>query len=291
LKVSLLHRAYTVSQVVKIVVSLTNKSSHTCGAPGAPGGGATPFGLGVCGTTPLIIVNAAKQPVYPDDIGVSCLSFSGPRLSGHQSASATATWDQRALIPDSKTTKLVQRGTYRVEVGPVSMPITLANAPVSDALTHEAHVAFENCRARTTILKATLPKLTYAVGQSVPIEVTLSNTSDIPCGDAGPSFSGGSAHQLSIGECGQISLQVNTVNGENIFPGTAIFGCPMISGVRLPAHGSLRASNTWTESAYPQTPANGAVVPHQAPAGAYRLTLQNAVTFPLTLDAGTNGVG
>ena len=55
----------------------------------------------------------------------------------------------------------------------MSVPIVLTNAPVSDALTQEAHVAFENCPARTTILRASLPKLTYTIGQSVPLPLSV----------------------------------------------------------------------------------------------------------------------
>jgi hypothetical protein len=159
-----------------------------------------------------------------------------------------------------------------------------ATPPPSPALIKSAHFAYGQCPARTTILKASIARLTFAKGQPVVVHVTITNTSTTACGDV---TSTGAApapppSRVVVGQCGQISLVVDNRKGQNIYPGLQVIMCPFIPGPALAAKGSVSATGTWDQLAYPpQHPQPGHA--HAVAPGHYTLTIGGQVSFPITI--------
>jgi hypothetical protein len=159
-----------------------------------------------------------------------------------------------------------------------------AGATSSPALTKSTHFAYGECAAKTTVLKASLDHLTFAKGQAVVVHVTITNTSTRPCGDVTTNGSNPPPlpTRIVIGICGQVSLQVDTRNGHNIFPGLQTYMCPFIPGPALSAHGSVSANGTWNQVAYP-APTTPGRTSHAVAAGRYRLIIGGELSFPITV--------
>jgi hypothetical protein len=154
----------------------------------------------------------------------------------------------------------------------------------SSALTKSAHFAYGQCPARTTILKASIARLTFAKGQPVVVHVTITNTSATACGDVTSTGSTPAPppSRVVVGQCGQISLVVDNRKGQNIYPGLQVIMCPFIPGPALPAKGSVSATGAWDQLAYPpQHPQPGNA--HAVAPGRYKLTIGGQVSFPITI--------
>jgi hypothetical protein len=145
--------------------------------------------------------------------------------------------------------------------------------------TKTTHLIFENCNGGTT-LKVTLPRLTFKADQPVTFNVTISNPSATPCGPSPPvvGLVQGSSG-LEVGPCGPVSMAIDNAKKADVYPGHVAIGCPAEFGLLLPAQGSLTATGTWDQ----KIPFGGS---HKAPRGHYRLVIDNAVTFPITLTGG-----
>ncbi len=155
----------------------------------------------------------------------------------------------------------------------------------SVTLTRSAHVAYETCPAKSVLLTATMRRLTYSQGQPMTVHITVTNTSDTQCGyETTGGTPIGPPRQLTVGQCGEISLVINNAKGQNIYPGRVVINCPDISGPDLPARGSLTATATWNQSAYPVQVTNP-WTSHPAPTGHYRLIIDQRISFPVTITA------
>jgi hypothetical protein len=84
---------------------------------------------------------------------------------------------------------------------------------------------------------------------------------------------------LAVWPCGVLSLVVRSGSGTEVYPGPAVFHCPEETGFRLGPHSTAQATGFWI-----QTDSVGAR-PDLEP-GAYRLTVDGAVTVPITLTSG-----
>jgi hypothetical protein len=161
--------------------------------------------------------------------------------------------------------------------GPLPLETAAAAAP-SPTLIKSAHVAFENCPARTTILRVTMLNLFYVSYQSILVGISVRNTSGTACGHtylprsvALPNLG------LQIGPCGSVSMVVKNALGQEVFPGPGDApSCPQHYSVRLPAHHSLTTVAVWSQ----QLGLNGQGL---VPRGIYRIIIDKKIVFHLTL--------
>jgi hypothetical protein len=144
--------------------------------------------------------------------------------------------------------------------------------------TKTTHLIFENCNGGTT-LKVTLPRLTFKADQPVTFNVTISNPSPTPCGPAAPVVGGAGSSVLGVGPCGPVSLVIDNAKKAEVYPGHVAIGCPAEFGLPLPARANVTGTGTWDQ----KIPFGAR---HKAPRGHYRLVIDNAVTFPITLTGG-----
>jgi hypothetical protein len=129
LTVTLPRKPFTPGELVQYLVSLRNRSGHTCGpsrSPAAPPGNLAEL-LGPCGPIKVIILNARDVAVYPGLQAYMCPDYLGPMLKGHQMVTAGGSWNQtQGGGRPARVVTLVPRGTYRLIVaGRVSVPIFL----------------------------------------------------------------------------------------------------------------------------------------------------------------------
>jgi hypothetical protein len=167
----------------------------------------------------------------------------------------------------------------------------LVVAKQDSALVQSRHVAFEGCPPATTVVKASLKRLTYTPYQAVTITVSVTNGSGTACGRlSGQGLIPGQG-QLSIGPCGTFGLEVQNAKGTNIYPGTAAFACPAEFGVAVPAHGAVKATTSWNQEASYASKA-------LAGRGKYRLSIVvqmgaptkgGMISFPITLTGSSAG--
>ena len=149
-------------------------------------------------------------------------------------------------------------------------------------ITRSAHVAFENCNAQHITLSVTAPRHAFAPTQPVTLTVRLRNSGNTTCGGPLAQHVPEARHALIVGPCGPLALTVRSPNGRTVYPGPVIFHCPEETGFQLAPHTSVQASARWNEAADVGTATAGAE-PQQAPPGTYRLTVDAAVTVPVTL--------
>jgi hypothetical protein len=123
----------------------------------------------------------------------------------------------------------------------------------------------------------------YGAGQPVNVIALISNDSSRACtfggsGGSGGSRGSGTSHQ-SIGPCGSLPMDVFDANGVDIWPGPVAYSCPLISEISLAPHGTVTATGSWPKSAV--TRSSNA----PAPPGTYRLEIDRAISFTITLSA------
>jgi hypothetical protein len=151
-----------------------------------------------------------------------------------------------------------------------------ATAPT---ITRSAHVAFENCNARHVVLGVTVARQPFGLSEPVTVKVRLRNTGSATCGTPLAEQVPQARSALTVGPCGVLSLVVRSGSGTEVYPGPAVFHCPEETGFRLGPHSTAQATGFWI-----QTDSVGAR-PDLEP-GAYRLTVDGAVTVPITLTSG-----
>jgi hypothetical protein len=139
-------------------------------------------------------------------------------------------------------------------------------------LVKTAHVPLGNCTATDVVMRALIPRLTYSAGQPVTVAVVVHNVGSHTC-----TF-GGTGHRYPeyIGPCGAFPLQVFS-GGAPDWPGPIAYSCPLISATTLAPGAQLTATGTWPKAIATRTATS------RAPAGIYRLTIDQAITFTITL--------
>ncbi|HEY1827946.1 MAG TPA: hypothetical protein VGF87_08000 [Acidimicrobiales bacterium] len=146
-------------------------------------------------------------------------------------------------------------------------------------LVKSTHFAFDGCRKATTVLSASMARLSYSQHQTVTVNVTVANDGSTTCGQATPSLLGG---QLSIGPCGDLALIVRSGAGKNIYPGKLAIACPAIFGVSIPGHTSVSTTGSWNQGASFDSK-------KLAPRGTYKVSIAGKLTFTIRLTGSSNG--
>jgi hypothetical protein len=68
-----------------------------------------------------------------------------------------------------------------------------------------------------------------------------------------------------------------------VYPGSQVFFCPDEAGFRLGPHSTAQATTRWNQVAYTGT--GPSPTAQHAPPGTYRLTVDRAVTVPVSLSS------
>jgi hypothetical protein len=147
--------------------------------------------------------------------------------------------------------------------------------------TPSVHLQFENCPAATTILTASMSRLSFSNHQLVNVDVSITNTSATACGPS-PEQVPPAREELVVGPCGEVSVDIDTARGVNVYPGTGAIACPAEPGVPVPANGTITAMASWNQRAsYDST--------HLAPRGRYELSIQHLLDFAIRLTGSSSG--
>jgi hypothetical protein len=144
------------------------------------------------------------------------------------------------------------------------------------SLVESAHVVLHGCSATNVVMRATIPRRRFNASQPVKVTAVISNDGSRSC-----TFGGSGGSQQYIGPCGSFPLDVYNVHGVDIWPGPVAYSCPMISATTLGPHATVTATGSWPKSAV--TRRSNA----PAPAGNYRLVVDRAISFSITLTAPT----
>jgi hypothetical protein len=140
-------------------------------------------------------------------------------------------------------------------------------------LVKTAHVPLGNCTATDVIMRALLPRLTYTASQPVTVAVVVHTVGPHACIYGGT----GNRYPEFIGPCGAFSLQVFGRGGAPVWPGPVAYHCPAISATPLAPGAEATATGTWPKAMVTRSSSSG------APAGTYRLVIDRAITFTITL--------
>ncbi len=171
-------------------------------------------------------------------------------------------------------------------VPPTAPPTTFpTQPPVSTAggvITRSAHVAFEGCSARHITLRVSIAKDPFPIGQTVTYEVSVANSGATACGPSQqrvPPL----RRALTIGPCGVLSGVVTDVYGLDVYPGKEIFSCPLLWGVHLGAHATIKAEGTWMGYEALEGGPAGTIKWQKAPLDRYNVVVDDAVSVPFQL--------
>jgi hypothetical protein len=143
-------------------------------------------------------------------------------------------------------------------------------------LVKSAHVAFETCPARTTVLTATLLQLTFTPTQPILVGVSVRNEANHPCGSNGSPSSLLGGLGVVIGPCGNVVLHVENASGHNVFPAPRTTPCAAHSSTRLTAHHTLHTVGIWNQQ-------EGSADSASAPRGQYRIVVDKKIVFNILL--------
>jgi hypothetical protein len=159
-----------------------------------------------------------------------------------------------------------------------------AGATPAPTITRSAHVTYANCSAQQILLTVTVPRHAFTPTQRVPVTVRLRNTGGTTCG--APLAKGvPEAHQtLTVGPCAALSMVVRSSRGVDLYPGPAVFHCPEETGFQLGPHSTAQTTAYWSQVAYLGPSSD--LRTRQAPPGTYRVTVDQAVSVPVTLAPG-----
>jgi hypothetical protein len=167
-------------------------------------------------------------------------------------------------------------------VGATTGTAASAAARAAPAGTRSAHVALDDCNARQVVLRVTAPKRAFQPGEPVTVEVRLTNTGSTTCGTSLAEHVPQARRALTVGPCGTLPLTVRNDHGLAVYPGPVASFCPDEAGFRLGPHSTARATASWSQAASLGNPPE----PRHAPPGTYRLTVDRAVTVPVTVASG-----
>ncbi len=149
-------------------------------------------------------------------------------------------------------------------------------------LVKSAHVAFETCAARSTVVTATLLALTFAPTQPILVGVSVRNNAAKPCGSNGAPGSLLGGLGVVFGPCGNVGLQVENGSGHTVFPSPSTGSCANRSSTVLGAHRTLHSVGIWNQQI---GSANSSI---DAPRGQYRIIIDKKIVFTVLL-VGTGG--
>jgi hypothetical protein len=157
-----------------------------------------------------------------------------------------------------------------------------AASSASASITRSAHVRFENCNAQQVTLSVTIPRHAFTPTEPVTYKVRLRNTGSTPCGSLPAQQVSPTRQILTVGPCGPLPVAVRNAHGHAVYPGSAVFHCPLEVGFQLGPNATATGTGTWDQSEVlgPQA------APQHAPPGTYRLVVDKAVTVPVTLAPG-----
>ena len=167
---------------------------------------------------------------------------------------------------------------------PAATPAAAESAPHLAAITHSAHLTFENCTARHVILSVTVARHAFTPGEAVGYTVRLTNTGRTTCGQALAQIPQ-ARRSLTVGPCGTLAAVVRNARGVNVNPGPVSYSCPVEFGFRLGPHSSASTTGSWNQTVILGR-GSPAATPQQAPPGTYRLVVGHAVTVPVVLVPG-----
>ncbi len=169
---------------------------------------------------------------------------------------------------------------------PTAPPTTFSTQPpVSTAggvITRSAHVAFEGCSARHITLRVSIAKDPFPIGQTVTYEVSVTNGGTTACGPSQQKVPP-LRRALTIGPCGVLSGVVTNVYGIDVYPGKEIFSCPLLWGVHLGAHSTIKAEGTWMGYEALEGGPDGTIKWQKGPLGRYNVVVDDAVSVPFEL--------
>jgi hypothetical protein len=148
----------------------------------------------------------------------------------------------------------------------------------STALIKTTRVAFENCPARSTVMKVTMLGLTFSTNEPILVGISIRNDSDKACGHLSlPRSAPLASLGIQIGPCGNVSMVVEDAQRHEVFPGPGDApSCAQRFSVRVPAHHSVASVGVWSQQLglHGQTP---------VPRGIYRIIIDKVITFTVTL--------
>jgi hypothetical protein len=144
---------------------------------------------------------------------------------------------------------------------------------VRSPLVKSAHVPLGSCVAKDVLLQATVPRLAYAASQSVTVAVVVHNVGSRTCTYGGT----GGRYPEYMGPCGAFPLQVESRGGAPLWPGPVAYSCPAISATPLAPGAKVTATGTWPKAIVTKSSSSG------APAGTYRLVVDQRITFTISL--------
>jgi hypothetical protein len=130
--------------------------------------------------------------------------------------------------------------------------------------------ADEHCAKNALEARVTIPRLEFAPAQEVTVHATVRNVSAEAC-----SFPASHGGPDTMGPCGSVSMEIESTNGANVWPGTVPYMCPNMTSFSLPAGGHFAATGSWDQRT--------ATDPHQAPPGRYRLIVGGSLSFSITI--------
>jgi hypothetical protein len=189
-------------------------------------------------------------------------------------------WRRRSVIP---TVRVMRGVAVMVAVLLFASPVAASEASSSGRAvqTKSIHLPFGGCPSSQVTETVTMPGLTFSDAQPVTFRLTLRNSGSVACGNlssGGPPQGPGPAtlHSITLGPCGTVSMVVEGAGGKNVYPGSAMFACPLELSAQLPAHAALSTSGSWNQRGYGT--AAGLV-----PRGHYRLIIGRRISFPIDL--------
>jgi hypothetical protein len=162
---------------------------------------------------------------------------------------------------------------------------TARSAQPARTVTRSAHVAFENCNARHIVLSVSVAGRAFTASEPVTFTVRLRNTGRTTCGAPLVPHVPEARRSLTVGPCGTLSLVVRTALGVEVFPGPVAYFCPAEVGFRLGPGSTATTIGSWDQSEAIGSSGSAPTARH-APPGRYLLTVDRAVSVPVTLTSG-----
>ena len=162
---------------------------------------------------------------------------------------------------------------------------TPASGHTAPTLTRSAHVAFENCNAQHLVLVVTVVRHAFTPNEPVTYTVRLRNTGRTTCGAPLAEHVPQARGSLTVGPCGTLSAVVSNAAGVDVSPGPLSYFCPDDSGFRLGPDSTATTTGSWDQMETVGSEGQSGTA-RQAPPGHYLVTVDRAVSVPVTLVPG-----
>jgi hypothetical protein len=140
------------------------------------------------------------------------------------------------------------------------------------------HVAFGTCKAHEASVQVSLSQSAFPRSAPVTFTVTARNVGTASCSYTA---SGDTTASQTAGPCGTFSAVIKNSKGVNVWPGTAVFHCPMLTSKTLAPGASVTARGSWDQESigFPSpTSKSSKVTP-----GHYRIIVNGKLSLPFTL--------